>query len=318
MTLTEDDLRDLLAGHVQRQPENGGRLPEVHRRIAVARRRRRATASGALALAVAGIVLAVALPGSTHRAGVEPTAPTTPYPTYADGGRALGGGRIETGGSGTFSYSFTPTSYDLFLTATCARLTTVTITVNGHRSLDGSCDSGVTGSGNPADDQASRTQWSAMGVVLDQPNAVTVTVSATPGSSAAGIAVTSAIYQAVPFDDYPLPPKPSGQLTALSGDGVIVRPTTPSANGTFDGTFTAQDGHMITVGAIGPGLVDVAIDGHHLQTVGFFTWTQNGYGFDTSPATLATFGIHVSAGQTVTISATATHFTGPYWQISER
>ncbi|MGH3745037.1 MAG: hypothetical protein ACRDTP_09280, partial [Mycobacteriales bacterium] len=108
MTLTENDLRDTLAGHVQEIPGDGGRLGEVHGRIHRTHRRRQAAASGVLALAVAGVAIGLTVPGHDTRASVTPVAV---QPSGNDGTAVLAGpgpvlldattGRTTTGHGGT-------------------------------------------------------------------------------------------------------------------------------------------------------------------------------------------------------------------------
>lgn len=106
MTLTEQELRDTLTGHVQEVPGNADRLGEVHGRIRRTHRRRQTAASGVLALAVAGVAIGLTVPGSGHHASVVPSQPAATYGTavLAGPGPVLldaTTGRTSTGHGGT-------------------------------------------------------------------------------------------------------------------------------------------------------------------------------------------------------------------------
>lgn len=290
--ITDDDLRATLTAHAADIPPADDRLGQVRLRLHVARRRR---VAGAGMVAVVIALVAVLVPVTARSAGphrVTPAVTQTPWPTYAAGGRALAGTQLTSRpGRASQTFSFVPTSYLLVIRVSCAGSSTdtVEITTNGSASsFSGGCGAET---GTTADAAAGAGQWSPF-IHLGRVNTVTVTRHAgpagAPGSSQAGGepvpggTITAAIYQGVPLVGYPLPPKPS-----------VLRTLAPEAT------------------------QRVALDSrHHFQTAGFYDWANNSYTVNLTPSGLASYGIHATAGQRVTVTVTAAHFTGPYWLIS--
>ena len=94
MSLTERDLREVLAEHVHDAPGNAVRLEQVRGRVRRTRRHRQLAASGVLAVAAAAVAVGLTVPGHDTRAGVTPLSPAPAHPSYGtaaltDGGPVL-------------------------------------------------------------------------------------------------------------------------------------------------------------------------------------------------------------------------------------
>lgn len=323
MTEIEDRLTHALtiqADAIRPDPEAAaGRLRAALR---VRRRHTRAATAMAAAVVVAGVAVGLTVPSHTRNATVVPARPSTPYPTYHAGGKAIAGGQITSPAQGTLTFTFVPTSYALVLWTFCSSPhTLVSVAINGHLASFGGCGGGL---GGVADAAASRVEWkTASAVVLGHPNTVTVTLvdGDTPTAKPLKMAgrpagtVTSAIYQGIPVADYPLPAKPAHlpPLTANGGEPVVLDSRTVGADGTFALLLSA--GGRLDVTAIGPGQIDLKVNGQHLQTSAFWTYGSQTVLIDLSAARLLGAGVTTSNGQQVTVTVTATRFTGPYWLV---
>jgi hypothetical protein len=342
--ITEQDLREVLAAHADDAPDNPERLAQVRIGVRVATHRRRRLAVLLAAVIVLAVVVPVVTRHPTHRTlhsdfltpgesasashpGPSPTpTPMVINPEYAGGGRKLGGGAATSPAHGTLTYTVVPTSYELALTTTCTDpQTSVAIVVNGHEIGSGGCGGSL---GAPADATASRGEWGSE-IVLDRPNTVSITIIA--GDDGVGVhplsaserrpgTIASAMYQAVPFDEYPLPPRPA-QLTPLPArTDVVAGGPHAQPDGRFSGVVTVLPGSApdrLNVDTNGPGVVDVAVAGHHLGTYASYGWVLNEDALALDAAALNQIGVHAVADQRLTVTVTTSDFTGPNWEVAQ-
>lgn len=316
MTVTEDRLGSALTARADAVHPDPGAPGRLRAALRVRRRHTWLATAVAAAVVVAGVAVGLTVPSHTNNATVVPTKPSAPYPTYHGGGKAIAGGQITSPTQGTLTFTFVPTSYELFLATFCSNpRSLITVAVNGRVDQGGGCSGGQ---GDIADSAASVTEWQkANQVVLGQSNTVTVTLvdADTPTAQPLDQAqrptgtLAAAIYQGVPVADYPLPAKPAHlpPLTSNGGEPVILDSRTVGPNGTF--TVPATVGSRLDVTAVAPGQIDVQVNGQHLQTDAFWTYDSQTAMIDLSSAMLH----GARAGQNVTLTITATRFASPYW-----
>ena len=335
---TEQQLREALDAHVEQAPGNGDRIGQVRSRVRARRQRRAAGAS--LALAVVAAAVAVPLTAADRGGGptrLQPVAiptvtpsylvdPPVLNPEYTNGGHKLGGAEATTPGAGSLTYTFTPTSYRLFLTTSCVTTagTTVSVTVNGHPTMAGGCATGSTsGAGNPADPVGSNKEWAAF-VHLGRPNTVVVTQVAgvtrtlsgaplPPAERPAGT-FASAMYQAIPAEDYPLPARPE-VVSALQPNGlrpIVLDSRRVGADGTSSFAVTIGARTELDVVGVAPGEVALSVDGHTLSVSAFWSYVPQGTaGIQLDPASLRQDGITARLGQRLTVAVAASRVQRP-------
>ena len=329
---TETQLREMLDTYADLSDDNPVRAGEI-RRAVVHRRNRRGAVAGAVSLVL--VATAVGLPlvarhgGTSQLRSVSPQPAHQPYPEYADGGRVLGGGDLTTTRDGLSILNvFTPTSYQLQLDISCTGPSVagapvnfdLDVAVNGRavNRLTGGCT--AYSSGNLSDVQQSMRTWGHV-VRLGQQNTLTVTLA--PGQDGqqvpANLYLTAATYQAVPFDAYPLPRRPA-TLTPLVADNdgtVVLEARKVGAEGPHTFTATAGTEDVLDLITDGPGLLEVAVDGRHIATVGSFDWLGHDGAVSLTPDDLAADGLTVRDGQRVTVTLTGSHFSGPEWLVTD-
>ncbi len=326
---TEQQLRETLGAHVEGAPGNSDRIGQVRGRIRAHRQRRAAGTALALAVVAAAVVVPLTTAGRGSATHVQPIAtPPEQQPAgYAYGGRAIGSasGRSSPA-QPRVTFTVRPTSYLLVIATDCGGdlSAEVAVAVNGHELTEGSCGAQL---GQVADAGAARVEWQRV-IHLDAPNTVTVTrlsdtnddghLAATPVPTGT---VGGTVYQGVPFTAYPLPPDRVGTYPFPSGDSARTEldSRTVGADGTF--TFSATTGAKagFELELIGPGLVDIAVDGQHLQTYGSYDYGTQDDGYALSAEALAAqYGVHLPNGKHVTVTVTASDFAGPYWRVTAR
>ncbi|WP_158566429.1 hypothetical protein [Micromonospora craterilacus] len=310
-------------------------------RAKVVARRRRRIATWATAVVVALVATAVAVPGL--RPDVTPTPAVTPtpgvtsspstvmgFPEYAVGSHvvsatsaALSERRIE--------LTMVPTTLDLVVFMRCDGvaddlMVDGKLTVNGKHVAEGSCN----GTLRPAD-------WAEKGVVVGKPATFVGTITGAQRSGDAGSVsvpvpengtVALAIGERIPFDQYPLPPRPAGPLgpldhtlpagctEALCPNVVIIRsdpadPTRPVRQTLAWRTLTSID--MI---AQTPGLLHLRVGGVEVGTGEWWDYEMAGYGTygDEGGEWKREYGLDLSPGDQVTVEVVPEHITGA-WQV---
>ncbi|HEU4675078.1 MAG TPA: hypothetical protein VFS29_03775 [Motilibacteraceae bacterium] len=330
MPLTEDDFRTLLAERAATASPPVDRVASVHRRI-VRRRRQRTGVVGAV-LGAALLVTGVALPHlSTRRS--DPIAAPAPRPLldqYADGGKLLASGVLQSPQQGEVSFRFTPTDWHLQVKQDCgAGWPTdgwTAVRVNGHVLTFGTgCGSGA--SGPYGADQAF---WSKLGVQLGQPSTITLSLvvqdaqppdpAPLPAAQRRAGSLAVGVYQRVPLADYPLPPRPPTlqPLSRVSGPGTLDSRDV-GANGTF--TVRAVVGPKIELRttAVAPGAIRLLVNGKAINEVDSWRWdVVAGAGTNLDQDTLRRAGVDVADGTTVTVTVEASRFAVPGWTLAVR
>ncbi|MBB5874005.1 hypothetical protein F4553_007439 [Allocatelliglobosispora scoriae] len=350
----EDDLRELLAAQGGTGPADTGRLGTVRRRVARRRRARFATAGLAVLVVAVGVPLGVVLAARPERAAPAAVAAPTAaeLPTYSTGFRKLTERRVDIATTTSFELTFTPRSWAFSLAANCRSTAVASLSVRVKGAAAGStgpvglgCGPGT---GNTLDLSPQRTVtpddrrdgWRHHGVArIDRPVTLIATIGLGSGETTAppgrlhGGAVL-AVYEEVPFEQYPLPARPAvlPDLDTLTRgpDGMVhpdrtVDPGPPSQPiGTLDsrtlsgpnGTFALQvplpSRLRCVADSVAPGELRFAVAGRPGLTSTFWEWrgtSLDAVGSDDP----AVFGLH--AGDPVTITVTALHFTDPAWRL---
>lgn len=339
MTMTDDQfLADELRSIFDEHSAHGA--PVVDRRAGVGRRisrhKRVRTMSALMAVVFAAGSTAGALTWQGHHgAPVRPTAtpsPTQPgqLPEYFNGGHRDASATIDVAQQAAGSFTFVPTSWDMQLTEACAATgkdVWLVAKLNGHN-VDGmSCepDGGSYGSNGGTFGHHEKF-WRDLGVRLGVPSTVTfevgkraahtrdLVVTPLPSSGLASVGV----YNPVPYDEYPLPPKPSDWSATASGGRFD-----PEAGmrqlgqiGTFGESDVSQPLSLtlpsrleITMQANAPGIIRVYFDGVEVAESGSYSW---GSGYDSGAAAVGTeqFAGFVT-GQHVVVTVQTEHFTVP-------
>ncbi|WP_446217947.1 hypothetical protein [Micromonospora sp. IBHARD004] len=314
------------------------RLQGVQAKVVARRRRRIATWATCAVVALAGIAAAAVVPGL--RTDVTPTPADSPspvrtiegFPEYANGARvvaaesaALPERRIE--------LTIVPTTLDLVIFSRCDGTGEKVepwekLSVNGHDLGGGSC-SGV---------GASRQHgWERLEVAVGKPATFVMTITgahrveetgyvpvAIPDSGTFGLAIGVRI----PFDQYPLPPRPSGPLdplhqTLMAGcterlcpDAVIVRSDPADPTRPVQRTLTWKTIDSVDMLAQTPGLLHVRVNGVEITTGEWWDYQMSAVGMfgDRRGAWKREFGLDLNPGDSVTIEIVPEHITGA-WQV---
>jgi hypothetical protein len=343
------DLPELMRERSKHQPDpvlDSSRIDGIEHKVTVARRRHMA---GTLATIIAVAVLVISVPlarGSssgtnTPAHGPSPSAAqtTTNFPEYAQGGRVVAT-KTASLRDGPLTVTIVPDRLDFTYTNACPEVgPTVEIwlelTVNGHD--EGGMTCGATAGEAYGSDDSS--YWTTVGMDVGKPAVFTftpraykVTVAGSDDQSdPTPIALPDstfsvAVLQKVPFDQYPFPPRPA-KLSLLNvaayglGSSNIRRvdsdPAHPLAPKML--TFTFPDcgkgtpSNCVDVASTSqtPGYLSISIDGIVLDQAEFWDYTGAGSSFSIGPTTA---GLHLHAGDQVTITVTPQYVTGA-WQF---
>lgn len=309
------------------------RLHGVRTKVVARRRRRIAAWTACAVVALAGIAATAVVPGL--RADVGPTPAATPspvriiegFPEYANGARvvaaesaALPERRVE--------LTIVPTTLDLVIFTRCegtgdnVRLDGK-VSVNGHFLVGGGCGG-----------SSRQLNWDRFDVVVGKPATFVMTISgardpelvpvAIPDSGTFGLAIGVRI----PFDQYPLPPRPSGTLeplhqTLMAGcteelcpDAVILRSDSADPKRPVQRALTWKTMYSVDMVAQTPGLLHVRVNGVEITTGEWWNYdmgTSGMYG-DKDRAWKREFGLDLNPGESVTIEIVPEHMTGD-WQV---
>jgi hypothetical protein len=323
------------------------RIAAVRRLVAARRRwRRQVGASVLVAAMVAAVVVGVeALQPQPHRAArvVHPVKVDTPQsasiPTYYNGGRLINSAQVDLSRAGNTSFVITPTRFGLDFAFRCPVLMSGSarfeIRVKGYLMLGSGCigsdpgggiggpqvlaidgSGGVSGGGDPT----MTTFWRALGVRLDRPAPIVVTVTTAAFAATPSPMMTVGVYQDVPFADYPLPSRPTRVLPPTDIGLAIGHPrqvVTPggAANGTWTVRVPYRSGLLVTGAISAPGQVRVRLDGAPVG--GADSWDYDGVSLEVPLGPSLPAGVAVPrAGQLVTITVTMSGFTAHDWKIA--
>jgi len=335
------DLPDLMRERTEHDPVPvlaESRIESIRHRVVVGRRRRVAgTLAAVAAVALAGFGISVPL---LHSDTPKVSAPASikkinGFPEYADGGHVVGTATGTLSG-GPLTVTITPTGVGFLFTNACAAITLTTeimidVTVNGHETGSMSCTD------TPGGGYSSMDDWSADGVVIGKPStftftpatAQTVTTDTDGTDQRTDIPMPDgpfavAVLQELPFDQYPLPDRPStlpkldmSDFDFGGANPVVVKssPTSPLLPQTYVFTFPdctkAPDADCLNMAVTSstPGYLALTVNGVPIGTGEFWDYSASGSGFDLSPD-MAKLKLH--KGERVTITITPQYVTGPW------
>lgn len=329
--------------------------PALRERIA---RRRRLRAAGTTA-AVVALVAAVALPvghlrGDGH--SVADPSPPPPPPTatatrpanaadrtpleFTNGYRLADSVSSTLPAGNTFTYTFTPQSYDFELMLWCDSVSgsRVRAFVNGKQAKTDYCEPAgkrleINETQHSRPVVRKQQMWQEdFGVQVGTPVTVMVKVHTgldedpDPNPPTAPGTARLLLYLPVAFTDFPLPEPPRtvplldrspvvaggteinrvdalDQVTARDGNAV---------NGHYAFSVTRQAGRDISISleANGPGVLRIVVDQRvEAQAMAFWNWNGLEYRFTIDPALLP-------VGKSVAVGVFAEHFTAPVWRVT--
>ncbi|MFE9956283.1 hypothetical protein [Micromonospora sp. NPDC005299] len=312
------------------------RLQGVHTKVVARRRRRIAAWITCAVIALAGIAVAAVVPGLRTDATPTPADSPSPirtvegFPEYAKGARvvaadsaALSERRIE--------LTIVPTTLDIVIFSRCDGTGDTVklderLSVNGHFLVGGSCG----GSTRP-------TSWAGLDVAVGRSATFVLTISAAKrfdGTDMVPVAIPDsgtfglALGVRIPFDQYPLPPRPSGPLAPspqplmagcteeLCPDAATVRSDPADPRRPITRTLTWKTTDSIQMVAQTPGLLHVRVNGVEVTTGEWWDYQMSVVGMygDKDGAWKRDFGLDLKPGDAATIEIVPEHVTGA-WQV---
>jgi hypothetical protein len=335
MNLT--DLKQVLDGRSSDPAEHimhHMRLHGVRAKVSARRRRRIATWTACVVVAVAGIATAV-VPGlRTH---VSPTPANNPSPTrtvegfpeYANGARVVAARSAELPAR-RIELTVVPTTLDLVVFRRCNGTDDQValiekLTVNGHDLSSGTCGGAVRPSA-----------WERLDVTVGKPATFAMTITGAqrfdgthnvdmsiPEAGTFGLAVG----ERIPFDKYPLPPRPSvtlgpldqvlpaGCTEALCPGSLIIRSDPADPTRPVRQIVTWQTINSIDMVAQTPGLLHVRVNGVEIATGEWWDYKMTGNGmFGDKDGEWKRLGLDPHPGDSVTIEIVPEHIGGA-WQV---
>ncbi|RKN50541.1 hypothetical protein [Micromonospora endolithica] len=330
------DLRQVLDDRSVGSPgqvANQGRLRGVRTKVLARRRRRIATwtTAGVAAVVVAAAVVPGGRPDATPAPAVTPSPPRMieGFPEYAQGARVV----AATSGVAPevrVEVTMVPTTLDLVVFTRCDGAgenvaIEQELRVNGRLLTEGTC----AGSVRP-DDVA------GLGVVVGEPATFVMTTTGAQRyaeSSAVAVPIPDgatfgfAVGERMPFERYPLPPRPSGAPTPLDrvprncaptdcADAVVLRSDPADPNLPIRRSVRWRTLAQIDMVAQTPGLLHVRVDGVEVTTGEWWDYAMAGNGMygDKDQGWKAAFGLDPRPGEQVTVEIVPEHVTGP-WRV---
>jgi hypothetical protein len=304
----------------------------VRRRVARHKRVRALSALVVVLLAgagAAGVVTTVQHHAKPAPPAVKPSPSTPPgtLPAYASGGHLASSVRVDLRKQQSGSLIFTLTSLDVKISSTCVANDDIwmAVKINGHDIEGGGCSSfggGISSASAPPSDQAKF--WSTYGVALGQTATLTfeagkhvkgggftdVTPVATTGVMSIGV------YEPVPFDQFPLPPKPADwnptadQMGFSPPDGLhkLLTISGPEiANGASGAMVTLGNEIGFNALVAAPGVVHVYIAGTEVFQCASYDWGMACGGLSMKVGKNELTGLH--RGDKVWVSVQTSNFT---------
>jgi hypothetical protein len=265
------------------------------------------------------------------------------FPEYEAGGKLLQT-RTANLNAGPITFTYTPT-YDGVVTSTaCTPVPTdveieVHVVINGHDVASSGCLPNAGG----AYQIVNGWEFTSVGLAVGKPATITFTATAyrqtldKAGNEVPGKATDApvgtyavAIWQRLPYDQYPLPHRPKvlpklnlNQYGIGGPDGTVMtmmsKPSDPLAAQTL--TFTmptcpasnSGDDSCVSGAATSqtPGSLAITVNGVSIVDAEFWDYLGGGWGFDLGPDTP---GLNLKAGQPVILTVTPLHVTGA-WEV---
>jgi hypothetical protein len=314
------------------------RLHGVRAKVVARRRRKIATWATCAVVALAGIAAATVVP--EPRTDVTPTPADSPlpvrtiegFPEYASGARVVAA-KSATLPELRIEMTVVPKTLDLVVFTRCDDIGEKIgfeekVSVNGHDLARGGCG----GVHRPH-------SWDGLDVAVGKPATFVMTIIARlrldetddgevwlPDTGTFGLAIG----ERIPFEQYPLPPRPSGALGPLGGqsglptgctealcpDAVIIRSDPADPTRPVRRTLTWKTVDSIDMIAQTPGLLHLRVNGVEVTTGEWWDYDMNGYGMygDQDGDWKRQFGLDLRPGDPVTIEAVPEHITGA-WQV---
>ncbi|MEU3453227.1 hypothetical protein ABZ671_06450 [Micromonospora sp. NPDC006766] len=311
------------------------RLQGVRAKVTARRRRRIASWTAGAIVALAGVAAAAVVPGL--RPDVTPTPAATPspvrtiegFPEYANGARvvaaksaALPQQRLE--------LTIVPTTLDLVVFTRCdgtgEKVTLeAKVTVKGHDFVAGGCG----GTFQPGG-------WYGSDVPVGKPVTFVMTITGAQRSDDTGgghVAIPEtgtfglALGERMPFDQYPLPPRPSESLAPLPEvlpagcteelcpDAVIIRSDPADPTRTVRRTLAWKTIGSVDMVAQTPGLLHLRVNGLDVTTGEWWDYAMGGYGmYGDKDGDWSRLGLGLHPGDSVTVEIVPEHMTGA-WQV---
>ncbi|GIF63173.1 hypothetical protein Ais01nite_12080 [Asanoa ishikariensis] len=326
------DLRQVLderSSHSAEQVMHHLRLHGVATKVRRRRRRRVATWT-ACVLVVLGAVSGVALLPRPTPPGPPATHTIEGFPEYARGTRVAAAASADLSVR-RVEVTMVPSTLDLTVFTRCDSpadnvVMDMTVTVNNHELTSGSCGGA-----------ARWWSWTPeLGVAVGKPATFVMTVTGARRSEgeqtvAAAIPATGtfglALGERIPFDSYPLPPRPAGTLRPLDEhpgtcsqescpDAVIIRsdpndPTLPVRR-----TLTWKPISDIDMVGQTPGFLHLKVNNVEIATGEWWDYELGGHGMygDQGGQWKDEFRLDPKPGDQVTIEIVPEHQTGE-WQV---
>lgn len=326
--MREEDLRTLLAARAADSPDCPDRSAGVQRKVARIRRRRVAGVVSGLAVlalvALAGRPIADRVIGSP--AARQP-ASVGAFPEYHEGGKLIGSGALRLPATEA-RFQVTPGSDQLIFGYDCQPIERVlpidfAVLVNRHQIMEVS--GGCSGSSLPDSDlalyPAALRSW---GVTPGRPFTITIRLTEHRADAGPG-AVVIGVWQMLPLEQYPLPPRPPGpippplahpgQPDAFTSELFSVLPTPQQPNTTVTRTVLLTADLGASMRCVAPGALTIRLDDRVMGTA--TCWDYLGkdvskIGFvapDLDPVTAR------KVGHRVRLTITAERFTDPAWRV---
>jgi hypothetical protein len=332
---TASDLIDMLRERSEHPPAAPG-LHALHRRI----RRRRAVRRAGVALAVIALTVVAVVPVAVNVRGAADRGTAEPPPVPAadrtpleyTGGYRLADIRVAVlPAENTFTFTFTPASYDFVLMFWCDsdRGSRIRAFVGENEVLTDYCEPDgrrqTIQQMEYGNQDRYRTMWEGRGVRTNQPVTVTVRVHAgrdeDPQPATAGGTAKLLLYLPVPIAEYPFPPAPATvppftPLEPQPGEPIInaIDAVQWDANAYAPLSVIKKPGRHIgiTVEFHGPGLVHVYANNVEVKTLACWEWEGFSYGMTVDPDKVAP---EVAPGGWFTVSIRTEYFTAPVWRL---
>lgn len=310
------------------------RLQGVRAKVS-ARRRRRVASTTLAVVGLAGIAAAAVVPAlhsdttPTPAGGPSPTRTIEGFPEYANGARVVGARSAELP-QRRVTLTIVPDTLDLVVFTRCDATGTKIdlqgqVSINGHDLVTGNCLAATT---RPS-------AWAELGVAVGKPATFVMTITGASRLERTGqVAVPIppigefglAVGERVPFERYPLPPRPA-TLRSLNGalesvctpqcaGAIIIRSDGADPNRPVRQTVTWKTIDSIDLAAQAPGLLHVRVNGVALMTGEWWDYELDRHAMygDRGGAWKREFGLDLRPGNPVTIEVVPEHMTGA-WQV---
>jgi|GEM_PF-3308819 len=328
--VTEEDLRSILHEQVATVGAHRGRLEQVHRRVGARRRRRAGLVAAFASTAVVVAVVASSTTGPTTPTTQRRSAPATigaadTLPAYLRGGRLVASIDERTPTAATLT--FVPTSLDFGIVDGCSwdnapagQRPAAQVTINGKPYEGSGCgaEGEPLGWGGDGDMARPGVDFARQfGVQVGRP--VLIRFGWDAGTVRPGSRFRIGVYQGVPLDQYPFPPRPAKlvPVSLVAGFGLgdatvlVVQGSTADPNQAVSRTIQLPRSLEIVGNAVEPGQVSVLVNGR--QVVQARTWDYTSQSFGAS-FDLAALGL--KPGQRAVITVRPARYTGATWIVA--